>query len=348
MRHIFKKSKLAFFLAGISIIVGTTQAQAAETSLILHQFLPPVATVPKLILKPWATRVEEASGGTIKINHFDAMSLGGRPPALMDQARDGVADIIMTVVGYTPGRFPRTEVFELPFMMTDPVGTSLAFWEMVESDFQSNEYKDVKVLGAWVHGPGVIHTKDGVAKLEDMKGKKMRGPTRVINNMLTELGAIPVGMPLPAIPGSLSKGVIDGTVIPWEVTPAIKLSELVSNHTEFSGEEALYTAAIVLVMNKNKYESLPEEARAALDSESGAKLSGFAAEVMLAHDKPGKDIAESKGNNIVVLDSAEVARWKSASKPVIARWVEDMDKLDIDGQALIDAASASIAKHAQN
>ena len=123
----------------------------------------PAAPCPgtKTILKPWAEQVEKASGGRIKIEHFDAMSLGGRPPELMDQARDGVVDLSMTVVGYTPGRFPRTEVFELPFMMTNPVSTAAAYWEMVETDWQATEYKDVKVLGAWVHGPGVLHSKDG-------------------------------------------------------------------------------------------------------------------------------------------------------------------------------------------
>ncbi|MGB7286647.1 MAG: C4-dicarboxylate ABC transporter, partial [Salaquimonas sp.] len=131
-------------------------AVAQEVTLRLHQFLPPQATVPAKILKPWAEGVTEASGGRLKFEHFDAMALGGRPPELMDQARDGVVDLSMTVVGYTPGRFPRTEVFELPFIMTDPVGTSLAFWDMVERDFQQNEYADLKVLGAWVHGPGVI------------------------------------------------------------------------------------------------------------------------------------------------------------------------------------------------
>ena len=123
-------------------------AAAEEVTLRLHQFLPPPATVPKLILKPWAAEVEAASGGRIKIEHFDAMSLGGTPPGLMDQAADGVADMVMTVVGYTPGRFPKTEVFELPFMMTDPIATSKAFMELVESDLQEGEYKDVKVLGA--------------------------------------------------------------------------------------------------------------------------------------------------------------------------------------------------------
>lgn len=322
-----------------------TMASAQDVTLRLHQFLPPPAPVPSQILKPWGQNVEEASGGRIKIEHFDAMSLGGRPPELMDQARDGVVDLTMTIVGYTPGRFPRTEVFELPFMMTNPVATAAAFWEMVETDFQSNEYADVKVLGAWVHGPGQIHTQDGVNSLEDMDGLTVRGPTRIINDLLGELGAEPVGMPLPAIPEAISKGVVKGTVVPWEVTTAIRLSELVDNHTEFSGEEALYTAAIVLVMNKAKYEALPDDLRAILDAESGAKLSTFASQVMWDMDAPAKKVAEDAGNTIVVLDEAEVARWKEAAEPVVARWISEMNDKGIDGAALIEQAKALIEKH---
>ncbi len=322
-----------------------TGAMAQEVTLRLHQFLPPPAPVPAQILKPWGEAVKEASGGRIEIQHFDAMSLGGRPPELMDQARDGVVDISMTVVGYTPGRFPRTEVFELPFMMTNPVATAKAYWEMVESDWQNSEYKDVKVLGAWVHGPGVIHTQDGVSSLDDMKGLTLRGPTRIINDLLSELGAEPVGMPLPAIPEAISKGVVKGTVIPWEVTTAIRLSELVGNHTEFSGDEALYTAAIVLVMNKAKYDALPDDLKAILDAESGEKLSAFASQVMWDMDPPARDIASGAGNSITVLDDAEVAKWKAAAQPVVERWIADMDGKGIDGAALIEQARALIKKH---
>ncbi|KEJ95945.1 TRAP-type C4-dicarboxylate transport system, substrate-binding protein [Pseudosulfitobacter pseudonitzschiae] len=338
-----KRTLLIGAAAAVAMLPGLAFAQ--EVTLRLHQFLPPVATVPAKILKPWGEEVTAASDGRIAIQHFDAMALGGRPPELLDQARDGVVDLAMTVVGYTPGRYPRTEVFELPFMMKDPVGTSRAFWEMVETDFQESEYQDVKVLGAWVHGPGVIHTKDPVTKLEDMKGKTLRGPTRVINDMLSELGATPVGMPLPAIPEALSKGVVNGTVIPWEVTPSIRLAELVSNHAEFSGDEALYTATIVLVMNRAKYDALPDDLKAILDEKSGAALSTFAAEVMFEYDKPGRDIAVEKGNTIVQLDEAEVARWKEAAQPVVARWVADMDSKGIDGQALIDQAKGLIDKY---
>jgi len=330
----FNFIKAAAAVGFAAAMFGST-ATAQDVTLRLHQFLPPPATVPSKILKPWAQGVEEASGGRIAIQHFDAMSLGGRPPELMDQARDGVVDLTMTVVGYTPGRFPRTEVFELPFMTTSPVATSAAYWEMVANDMQANEYKDVKVLGAWVHGPGVIHTKDGVSNLEDMEGLTLRGPTRIINDLLSELGAEPVGMPLPAIPEALSKGVVKGTVIPWEVTPAIRLSELVGHHTEFSGDQSLYTAAIVLVMNKAKYDALPDDLKAILDAESGAKLSTFAAQIMWDMDPGARKIAEKAGNAITVLDEAEVARWKEASKPVVERWISDLPSSVARGYILL-------------
>lgn len=342
-RSLMNVALTSAFVAGLTALTVMPVA-AQEVTLRLHSFLPPMANVPKHILKPWAAEIEAASDGRLKIDHFDAMALGGRPPELMDQARDGVVDIIWTLVGYTPGRFPRSEVFELPFMMTDPVATSLAFQQMVDEDFQHNEFAGMKVLGAWVHGPGVIHTADGVSKLEDMQGKQVRGPTRVINDLLKELGATPVGMPLPAIPESLSKGVINGTLIPWEVTTSIKLAELVNNHTEFSGDEALYTATLVLIMNQDRYDALPIDLRAILDEHSGAKLSGIAAKIMEDYDKPGRDVALAAGNNIVTLDAAEVARWKTAAQPVIDRWVDDMAEKGIDGQALIDRAKELIAE----
>lgn len=331
--------------AAMLFTLSSTASFAQDVTLRLHQFLPPLATVPSKVLKPWAAALEETSGGRIKIEHFDAMALGGRPPELIDQAIDGVADITMTVVGYTPGRFPKTEVFELPFMMTNPVATSKAFMEMIQTDLQDGEYKDLKVLGAWVHGPGVIHTTTPVNTLEDIEGLKLRGPTRVIVDMLKELGATPIGMPLPAIPEALSKRAIDGTVIPWEVTPAIRLSELVENHTMFSGDEALYTAAIVMVMNKAKYESMPDDLRAMLDDVSGMALTELAAMRMQEADAPGLAIAQKAGNNVILLGEAEAARWKEAAQPVIERWKADMAEKGIDGQAVIDQARALIKKN---
>ena len=279
---------------------------AQEVTLKLHQFLPAQANVPKLILDVWADKIEEASEGRIKIDRYPSMQLGGKPPELMDQAIDGVADIVWTVVGYTPGRYPSTEVFELPFMMTDARAVSRAYWEMFETHMKDTEFKDLKILGTWVHGPGMIHTTDPVETPDDLRGMKIRGGSRSVNSLLTELGATPVGMPVPAVPEGLSKGVIDGTTIPWEVTAALKVPELVTNHTEFTGK-ALYTLTFVLAMNKPKFDSLPADLQQIIDDNSGLEFSVFAGGTQEDADGPSREMALDMGNNVITLDAAQTA-----------------------------------------
>lgn len=347
MRDLTRRRMLAGSATSFAALTapGLMRRASAQdvVTLRLHQFMAPVATLPARMLKPWGDALAEASGGRLMIEHFDAMALGGKPGDLIDQARDGVVDITLTLTGYTPGRFPRSEVFELPFMMTDPVATARAYNRMIRDDFQASEFAGVKILSGWVHGPGVIHSIDPIARLEDMAGKQIRAPTRVINDLVGELGATPVGMPLPAIPEALSKGVINGTVIPWEITPSIKLAELVHNHTEFKSAEALYTATFVMAMNQPKYDSLPDDLKAILDASTGDRMAASSGEIMVAGDTPGRRMALEAGNTIIELDQAEVDRWKAASAPVVKRWVAEMQAKGIDGQALIDRARALIA-----
>ncbi|PWV98167.1 TRAP-type C4-dicarboxylate transport system substrate-binding protein [Hoeflea marina] len=323
-----------------------TTAVAQEVTLRLHQFLPAQANVPAHVLIPWAEKVGTDSGGRIKVEVYSAMELGGKPPELIDQAVNGVVDIVWTLPGYTPGRFPRTEAFELPFTMTNAEATSKAYWDLFESDMKDQDFKGIKILGTWVHGPGVIHAKgDGIRKLEDMQGKKLRGPTRVINALLAEMGSEPIGMPVPAIPEALSKGVIDGTVIPWEVTPSLKIAELVTTHTEFSGDRALYTAAFVLAMNQARYDSLPDDLKKVIDDNSGKAFSASAGRNMQEYDAPGRKIAVDSGNTMIELDQAEVDRWKAAAEPVLTNWYAEMDAKGIDGKALYAKAQDLIAKY---
>jgi TRAP-type C4-dicarboxylate transport system substrate-binding protein len=332
--------------AALAMGLGAGPAAAQEVTLSLHQFLPPQANVPKLILDVWADKVEADSGGRIKIDRFPSMQLGGTPPELMDQAIDGVADIVWTVVGYTPGRFPSTEVFELPFMMTNARAASRAYWEMFETHMKDTEFKDVHILGTWVHGPGLIHVNKEVRTPADMQGLKIRGGSRLANALLEKVGATPVGMPVPAVPEALSKGVIDGATIPWEVTAALKVPELVSHHTEFTGN-ALYVLTFVLAMNKDRYESLPDDLKKVIDDNSGLEFSVFAGGTMEESDAPARQAALDRGNGIVTLDAAETAVWVEVSKPIYEEWVAEMDAKGIDGQALIDEARTLIDKYTE-
>jgi TRAP-type C4-dicarboxylate transport system substrate-binding protein len=331
------KMKTALGAAALAMTASGVLAQ--EVTLNMHQFLPAQANVPKLILDVWADKIEAASEGRIKIERFASMALGGTPPELMDQAVDGVADIVWTVVGYTPGRFPSTEVFELPFMVEDARAASCAYWTMYDANMRE-EFSDVHILGTWVHGPGMFHTADPVEVPADLEGMKIRGGSRLVNQLLELTGATPVGMPVPAVPEALSKGVIDGTTIPWEVTAALKVSELVENHTEFEGP-ALYNLTFVLAMNNDAYNNMPADLQAVMDANSGLAFSVFAGGTQSDADGPAREVAVELGNNIITVDAATAqSDWLPVVQPIYAGWIADMAEQGHDGQAMINEARA--------
>ncbi|MEO1638117.1 MAG: TRAP transporter substrate-binding protein [Pseudomonadota bacterium] len=332
-------------IGAVAVLGLATSVAAQEVTLRLHQFLPAQANVPKHILDVWADRVEADSDGRIKIDRFPSMQLGGTPPQLIDQAIDGVADIVWTVAGYTPGRFPQLEVFELPFLSTDAEATSRAFWELAEARMFDTDFADFKPLGLWVHGPGVIHSNRPVTEVADLRGLKLRAPSRTTTTLFTQLGATSVGMPVPAVPESLSRGVIDAAVIPWEVVPALKVEELVSYHTEFPGNH-LYTLAFIMAMNQDAYDALPADLQAVIDANSGLEFSAFAGRVQQEYDAPGRSLAEERGNTIITLNAEQVVAWREASAPTIDAWIAEADAAGIDGTGLYADAVTLIAKHA--
>lgn len=328
-------------------LLASSAAMAQEVTLRLHHFLPPQGTIPAKAIAPWVKKVEAESNGRIKIEVYSSMQLGGAPPQLFDQARDGVVDIVWTLQGYTPGRFNKTEVFELPFIAgLSAEATSRALWDYVQKNAM-DEYKDVHVLALHTHGPGLFHTKQPVTGLESLRGMKIRGGTRIVNNMLTKLGATPVGMPVPAVTEALSKGVLDGTTIPWEVAPALKVQELVKNHTSFAGNRSLYVTAFVVAMNKAAYGKLPTDLKKVIDNNSGAEMGAMFARTQDEGDKIGRALAEKAGNKIVVLDAAETQRWRTAAAAVETDWVNDVKGKGIEGAKLAADARSLIDRYAK-
>ncbi|WP_417709973.1 TRAP transporter substrate-binding protein [Roseibium aggregatum] len=338
----FAKLAVAATVSALALAGTASATLAQEVTLRLHQFLPAQANVPKNVLDPWADKIEAESDGRIKIERYPAMQLGGKPPELIDQVVDGVVDIVWTVAGYTPGRFPRAEVFELPFTMTDAETMSRAYWKLAEETMMDEDFARFKPLALWVHGPGVIHSSKPIVALSDLNGVKLRAPTRVTNKLFSNLGATPIGMPVPAIPEALSKGVVDATVIPWEVVGALKVNELVKNHTEFPGK-ALYTTSFIFAMNKDKYDSLPDDLKAIIDANSGEEFSAFAGKQMQADDAGPRAAAVEMGNNIITLTDEQAAEWEAAAQGTIDEWYAEMDAKGIDGKALKARADALMA-----
>ncbi len=337
--------------SGAAVALGapalTGFAQQTVT-LKFHTFMAPQSNVWLDMHKPWMAKIEKESGGRIKFEGYPAMQLGGTPVQLYDQAKDGVVDVVWTLPGNTAGRFPRIEVFELPFMMSNAEATSKAYWEYVQT-VAPDEFKDTQVLALQVHGPGVIHTTDKPVKsVNDMRGLKLRAPTRQVTKLLGVLGATPVGMPLPQIPDALSKGTINGCVIPWEVVPSVKVHELTKYHAEFDpAGGSLYTTTFVLAMNKPKYESLPPDLKKIIDANSGLATSAWLGKIQQGNDPKGRKEAVDRNNNIFTVSAAEAQEFRRRSRQIEVEWMRDMDKRGFDGTKLMDTARSLIEKHSK-
>ncbi len=328
-------------LAALAALALSAAAQAEEVVLKVAHFLPPMSTMHAKVIEPWCEKIGAESNGKLKCQIYPAMQLGGTPPQLLNQARDGIADIVWTLPGYTPGRFPASEVFELPFITTTHEASSRAMWDFVEKNAMS-EFKGVKPLAVWVNGPNVLHFRDKqVSTLEGLKGMKVRAPSRLSNSLLGALGATPVGMPVPQMPEALSKGVIEGALIPWEVVPATKTQELTRFHAELGSERAMTTATMIYVMNKRKYDSLSPALKKVIDDNSGREFSAWVAAQHVQADAAGREVTAAAGNTIYTIPAAEMAKWEAAANAVIDEWVKDTP----DGKRLHDEAVALVKKY---
>lgn len=341
---IINKIALASIATATGLAFSGLVALAQDVTLKVHHFLPPKATTHAKVLVPWKAAVEAQSGGRIKVEIYPAMQLGGKPPQLMDQARDGVADIVWALPGYSPGRFPKVSVFELPFMVSNAEATSQAMQEFYQTHAR-DEFADYHVLQFHTHARGLFHTiKTPIKSVADFNGLKIRAPNRGIGTALAAMGASPIFMPVPALPEALSKGVIDGAVIPWEIVPALKIHELAPNHTRTPGPRGLYTAVFVYAMNKAKYDSLPDDLKKVIDDNSGMAMAKKIGAAWDEAENPGLGLATKRGNPIIDLSDAEIAKMRAATQSVTDAWIADRGA---DGQKLYDAAKALLDKYSK-
>jgi TRAP-type C4-dicarboxylate transport system substrate-binding protein len=318
--------------------------QAAQVTLKLHHFLPPVANGHARLLAPWAKKVEADSGNRIRIDIFPSMQLGGTPPQLYDQVRDGVADIVWTLPGSTPGRFPTIEVFELPFIAARrAVPNARAVQEFAEANLK--EFAEVHPICFWAHDHGLVHANKPVRTMEDMKGLRLRSPTRLAGDALNALGVIGRPMPIAQLPEALAQKAVDGCVIPWEVVPAERVHELVKNHIEIPGSPTLYTATFILAMNKAKYDALPADLKQVMDQNSGQFAANMAGQMWDDQAKLVEDMVRKRGNSVTAISAEEAARWRKAIEPVTAAWIKHVKEKGLDGGKLIESARALIARH---
>uniref|UniRef100_UPI003341025B TRAP transporter substrate-binding protein n=1 Tax=Castellaniella defragrans TaxID=75697 RepID=UPI003341025B len=320
----------------VSFAAAAAQADDKVVLKVAH-FLPATANAQVRMIQPWCDKVARESNARIVCQIYPAMQLGGTPAQLFDQAKDGVADVVWTLQTYSAGRFDKSAVFELPWMISDTESGSKALWDFTHQ-YAMDEYRGVHPIFMHVHDGTLLHfTGKTPETLEDMKGLKIRAANRVNSQMLAAIGAAPVQMPLPAIPDAMAKGVVDGAAVPWEGVPAIKLDEIARYHMDVPrGKPRMANSIFVFGMNQARYDSLPPDLKKIIDDNSGLETSGWAGRVafddMAATFRQG---AEANGNTFYYMPDIEYDRWVDATRVVDQEWVQSVDQKGANGAELL-------------
>jgi TRAP-type C4-dicarboxylate transport system substrate-binding protein len=329
-------------------LAAATLAPAAAqqaVSLKVAHFLPASSNAHQNIIVPWCEKLERDSGGELKCEIYPAMQLGGTPAQLLDQARDGVADIVWTIPTYSAGRYTKTEVFELPFMTVNAKQGSAALWEYTQKH-SLDEFRGVKPLFMHTTEGYLLHSNKPVKAMEDLRGMKIRTATRISARMVAALGATPVQMPLPQVPDAISKGVIQAALVPWEAMPATKLHEIVRFHLDVPpGAPRMANSIFIFAMNQAKYDSLGARQKKAIDANSGLAASVWAGEKGFdAMVGPLSKLARDRGNTLAYMSDAELARWRKATEDTYDDWMKDVAAKGGDGARLLGEARAILAR----
>lgn len=318
-----------------SVLAAPTLAQE---NLRFASFEPPVGFVTSKILTPWAEEVSAASNGALQIDIYAGGTLGRDPTTQLQLVLDGVADIAFIAPAYTPGRFDQTALVEIPFLVPSSKVGSVAAARMIDQGVWSGGgFDDIKVLGAFVTSPVHYASTSPVNALEDVAGQNVRslGPIRL--ETIQSLGGVPVGgIAAPKIAESMSRGVLDVTLTEFTGLQIFRILDLETHHFEVP----LGSSILMAVMNRSKYDSLTDEAKAAIDGLDGEAFSYRFGSLFDANEAEIRAAAIAAPNNTVVTpDAEEVARWKEVVAPAAASWIAKAE----NGQALFDAFAAEIA-----
>jgi len=334
----FLKLVVPAILGALAACTQTGTAQEQEIVLKVAHFLPANSNAHVNVIVPWCEDLQAQSGGRMRCQIYPSLQLGGTAGTLVEQVRNGVADVVWTSPGYSPGRFPRVEALELPFMLPyGGVAGNRLIWQFYEQH-AVEDFKGYKVLALFGDGGQDVHVRgQPVRTLEDFRGLKLRASSRTTARTLEALGATPVSMPPAQLTESISKGVIDGALTTWEVVPPTKLDEVTRWHSAFAqGEPAIGYTTLTMLMNQQRYERLPDDLKAIVDQNSGLALVERFGKSWDAFSEQAK--AATPAERIIAVDADEYARWQEAVKDVVDEWIHDTSQRGLDAQALVDAA----------
>ena len=315
---------LVMFFAIVSLSSGLAGAQTKPLELTFSHFMP--ATHGHAVLsQEWAREVEKRTNQAVKITLFPGATLTPAQQAY-DGVVKGISDLAFVVLSYTAGRFPLTEVIDMPL----GYNSGLQATRLINAYFQKfhpKEFDDTQVMYLHAHGPGILHTKKPVAKLEDLKGLKIRC-TGTSAKVVTHLGGTPVAIPMPEAYDSLQKGVTEGIMAPIEALKGWKFAEVIKSTTLNYG--SAYSIAFAVIMNKQKWAALPKEVQATIQkvNEEWIEKSGKAWDEF---DKAGTETTKAKGNQIITLSKQEDERWAKLVQPILQEYAQSMKAKGLPG-----------------
>ncbi|SDT17952.1 TRAP transporter substrate-binding protein [Pseudomonas oryzae] len=335
--------------APLLLACAAGSAHAAPITLKIAHFLPVNSNAQQNVIQPWCDELNQASAGRLVCQIYPSMQLGGTPAKLVDQVRQGVADVVWTAPGYSPGRFPKTEALELPGVLPQGgVAAGRVIWAFYQQQL-TDEYAPYKVLALFSDGGMNLHaTRHPLRTSADLQGLRLRVPNRTISRTLEALGVVPVAMPPALVTESLSKGVVDGASAVWEVLAPTKMDEITHHHLETPADQPVLGATVLtMLMNKRKYDSLPADLRAIVDQHSGRAL--------VERFGQAWDVAIEQTRNKVIAAGHEVHRLSDDDyrqvlervRPLEQQWIDEVSAKGIDGRALVDAARAQATQAAR-
>ncbi len=322
-------------LSALSVLVvfvvtlAITPSGFAQVVTLKYTNFFPAPHKHSLLAEQWGVEVEKRTNGRVKVIYYPAATL---TPATQtyDSVVKGIADVGMSCQAYTRGKFPLSEVIDLPLSYRSGLVATRMTNEFLKK-FRPKEYDETQVMFLHAHGPGILHTKKPVTKLEEMKGLKVRS-TGLSAKIVQALGGAPVGMPMNEAYDALAKGVADGILGPNEALKGYKLGEVTAFTTENYG--STYSTAFFVVMNKAKWNALPKDAQAIIEklNEEWIEKTGKLWDEI---DQEGKDYALQKGMKFLPLSKEEDARWAKAVRPILDEYVRDSKAKGLPGdQAL--------------
>jgi len=326
-------------------LVRAARGQVPTVTLKLHHASSSVSCAHANFLVPWARAIEAQSDQRIRIDIFPSMALGGRPAELFDQVRDGVADIVWAMPSKTPGRFPRIEMFELPFV---PPRRALVGSKAIEdfaARFLQDEFSEFHSICFSCTDRGIVHADHPIENVAELGGLRLDVQTRFAGSAVRALGGRALPVPNGQLQLAISRRVLDGCIIPWDMVPALRLDDLLKAHTDFA-DRSLSTTTYVLAMNQTAYRTLPADLRKVFDDNSAQVAAGMAGAMWDLQAKAVADRAIGRGDRVTTLAPQAVTHWRQATMPVIETWIKEMKTRKVDGEKLLADARALFEKYA--